>query len=166
MRFVLIVAAVFVGVLLVSIGALQPQQTAATASAPAAAPPTAEQVAAKAEAEEAARKAAAEKEKAASEEAQAYADAKEAMNSVRYSLADPESALFKDVWAVRGQIAGAPPTTFACGTVNAKNGFGGYVGYMPFVAVGSTVMTPGESIFPRVFQQVCLGGKKLFPVQV
>ncbi|EJL32223.1 hypothetical protein PMI01_02603 [Caulobacter sp. AP07] len=166
MRFALIVVAVFAGVLLASFVALQPRPTAATASAPAVAAPTAEQVAAKAEAEEVARKAAAEKEKAASEEAQVYADAKDALESVRNTLADPESALFKNVWAVRGQIADAPPTTFACGTVNAKNGFGGYVGYMPFVAVGSTVLTPQDGIFERVFRQVCLDGKKLFPVEV
>lgn len=108
----------------------------------------------------------AEKKAAEEQEAQAYASAKEAVQSVRYTLADPDSALFKDVWAVRGQIEGAPEGVFACGTVNAKNGFGGYVGYMPFVAVGSTVLTPQDHIFEGVFRDVCLGGKKLFPVQV
>lgn len=98
------------------------------------------------------------------QEAQAFASANEAVQSVRTSLADPDSALFKDVWAVRGQIAGAPVSVFACGTVNAKNGFGGYVGYTPFVAIGSTVLTPQDGIFERVFRQVCLGGEKLFPV--
>lgn len=97
--------------------------------------------------------------------AEAYTAAKSAIDSVRYSLADPDSALFKDVWAVRGQIADAPETVFACGTVNAKNAYGGYVGYTPFVAVGSTVLTPQDSIFERVFRQVCLDGKKLFPIQ-
>lgn len=166
MRFALIVAAVFAGVLLASFFILQPRPTRAIALAPAVAAPTAEQIATRTAADEAARKAAAEKEKAQAEEAQAYADAKGALESVRNTLADPESALFKDAWAVRGQIADAPPTTFACGTVNAKNGFGGYVGYTPFVAVGSTVLTPQDGIFERVFRQVCLGGKKLFPLQV
>lgn len=164
MRFSLIVVAIFAGVLLASFAILQPQPTPAIASVPAVVAPTAEQVATKA-ADETARKAAAEKDKADREEAQAYADAKVALESVRNTLADPESALFKDVWAVRGQIADAPPTTFACGTVNAKNGFGGYVGYTPFVAVGSTVLTPQDGIFERVFRQVCLGGEKLFAVK-
>ncbi|WP_343698412.1 hypothetical protein [Caulobacter sp.] len=111
-------------------------------------------------------KAQAEKDAAEREEAQAFASANEAVQAVRYSLADPDSALFKDVWAVRGQIDGAPEGVFTCGTVNAKNGFGGYVGYMPFVAVGSTVLTPQDGIFEQTFQRVCLEGKKLFPVQV
>jgi hypothetical protein len=166
MRFALIVVAIFAGVLLASFAVLQPRPPAAIASAPPVAASTAEQVAAKAAEVETARKVAAEKEKAEAEEAQVYADAKGALESVRYSLADPESALFKDVWAVRGQIADAPPTTFACGTVNAKNGFGGYVGYTPFVAVGSTVLTPQDGIFERVFRQVCLSGEKLFAVEV
>lgn len=70
-------------------------------------------------------------------DAEAYAAARSAIDAVRYSLADPDSALFKDVWAVRGQISDAPETVFACGTVNAKNAYGGYVGCTPFVAVGS-----------------------------
>ena len=165
MRFALIVVAIFAGVLLATSAVLQPRSTPAIAAAPAVAAPTAEQIAAKAAEVEAARKVAAEKEKAEAGEAQAYADTKVALESVRNTLADPDSALFKDVWAVRGQIANAPPTTFACGTVNAKNGFGGYVGYMPFVAVGSTVLTPQDGIFERVFRQVCLGGEKLFAVK-
>jgi hypothetical protein len=108
----------------------------------------------------------AEKEAAEQAEAQAYASAKEAIQSVRYSLADPDSALFKDVWAVRGKIKEAPEGVFACGTVNAKNGFGGYVGYTPFVAIGSTVLTPRDGIFVGVFREACLGGTKLFPMQV
>jgi hypothetical protein len=166
MRFALIVVAIFAGALLATFAVLQPRPSPAIVPAPAVVAPAAEQVAAKAVEVEAARKAAAEKERAEREEAQAYADANGALESVRYSLADPESALFKDVWAVRGQIADAPPTTFACGTVNAKNGFGGYVGYTPFVAVGSTVLTPQDGLFERVFRQVCLGGKKLFAVEV
>jgi hypothetical protein len=166
MRFALIVVAIFAGVLLASFAILQPQPAPAIASVPAVAAPMAEQVATKAAVDETARKAAAEKDKADREEAQAYVDAKVALESARNTLADPESALFKDVWAVRGQIADAPPTTFTCGTVNAKNGFGGYVGYTPFVAVGSTVLTPQDGIFERVFRQVCLGGNKLFPMQV
>lgn len=98
-------------------------------------------------------------------DAEAYSAAKSAIDSVRYSFADPDSALFKDVWAVRGQISGLPEGVFACGTVNAKNAYGGYVGYTPFVAIGSTVLTPQDSIFERVFRQVCLDGEKLFPIR-
>lgn len=106
------------------------------------------------------------KQEAERQEAQAYASAREAVEAVRSSLTDSDSAIFKDVWAVRGKLAETPEGVFACGSVNAKNSFGGYVGYMPFVAIGSTVVTPQDGIFEGVFREVCLGGKKLFPVQV
>jgi hypothetical protein len=108
----------------------------------------------------------AEKEEAERQEAQTYASAKQAVESVRSTLVDPDSAVFKDVWAVRARLDGTPEGTFACGSVNARNGFGGYTGYTMFVAIGSTVLTPQDSIFTGVFQTVCLDGKKLFPVQV
>ena len=52
-----------------------------------------------------------------------------ALSQVRNSLKDPDSALFKNVRLVDyfdGKVI--------CGDVNAKNSYGGYVGYTPFVA--------------------------------
>ena len=46
-------------------------------------------------------------------------------------LNDPESAQFRNL-----ELAGDA----VCGEVNAKNGFGGYVGFQPFYALGSDVL--------------------------
>ncbi|WP_036052429.1 hypothetical protein [Bradyrhizobium sp. URHD0069] len=47
---------------------------------------------------------------------------------VRANLRDPDSAQFQDIIVFRH---GNKHT--ACGSVNSKNGFGGYVGYKPFI---------------------------------
>lgn len=54
-------------------------------------------------------------------------------DAVRARLADPNSATFGPIsfGAVTGGLA-------ACGTVNAKNNLGGYVGQRPFTARNST----------------------------
>lgn len=48
--------------------------------------------------------------------------------AVKNQLRDPESAQFSDVTA---------NIESACGFVNSKNGYGGYSGKKPFVAVGT-----------------------------
>jgi hypothetical protein len=54
-------------------------------------------------------------------------DIAEIENGTRYVLKDPESAMFRDIQALkRGNV------TTICGWVNAKNSFGGYTGYVPF----------------------------------
>ncbi len=45
-------------------------------------------------------------------------------------LRDPDSAQFRDVWAVLGLNSN---TIYVCGELNDRNAFGGYVGYAPFV---------------------------------
>jgi len=47
-------------------------------------------------------------------------------------LKDPDSALFRNVALHRG--AKATNISYICGEMNAKNGFGGYIGYKPFIA--------------------------------
>jgi hypothetical protein len=47
------------------------------------------------------------------------------------ALNDPESARFRKIKAMWRDELGIG----VCGELNAKNGFGGYVGYRPFVAV-------------------------------
>ncbi|WP_447754285.1 hypothetical protein [Sphingopyxis fribergensis] len=56
-------------------------------------------------------------------------------NAVKRELRDPESAQFSDV---------VVNVESACGFVNSKNGFGGYVGRQPFVVVGeeATLLEP------------------------
>ena len=47
---------------------------------------------------------------------------------VRANLRDPDSAQFKDIIVFRHSNKHT-----ACGSVNSKNGLGGYVGYRPFI---------------------------------
>lgn len=64
---------------------------------------------------------------------------------VRDGLKDPASAMFRgDYWAAG--IAGGPFTV--CGWVNARNSFGGYTGYGPFVGLlrGSTFTLADVSV--------------------
>lgn len=62
----------------------------------------------------------------------------QAKQSVLATLSDPESAKFGTIIAV-GDPA-KPADSVACGLVNAKNAYGGYVGFTPFVAVGGEVV--------------------------
>ena len=50
-----------------------------------------------------------------------------AEQSVKQDLKDPDSAEFSDE-----TVKGDPDTGTVCGRVNAKNSFGGYVGYRKF----------------------------------
>jgi len=50
----------------------------------------------------------------------------EGENAATHDLRDPDSAKFRDI-RVRGDNV--------CGEINAKNGFGAYIGYRPFYAV-------------------------------
>ena len=64
-----------------------------------------------------------------------------AMNQVRASLKDPESARFSDLWA-------GTEGKYVCGAVNAKNSMGGYVGKRGFllqVATGIVQFEPDEA---------------------
>jgi hypothetical protein len=48
------------------------------------------------------------------------------------TLKDPESAKFKDTKAITVMYHGGRQT-FICGMVNAKNSFGGYTGFQPYI---------------------------------
>lgn len=54
-----------------------------------------------------------------------------AKNAVKENLKDPESATFRKLFLVKNQKGEA-----VCGEVNAKNSYGGYVGFQPFVSSG------------------------------
>ncbi|WP_423708625.1 hypothetical protein [Undibacterium sp. WLX3042] len=58
---------------------------------------------------------------------------------VTHNLKDPESAKFREVKLNKAKTA-------LCGEVNAKNGFGAYGGYQPFVATDSgAIIMRGDS---------------------
>lgn len=53
-------------------------------------------------------------------------------------MKDPEAARFRNVEF-------NPETGVACGQVNMKNAFGGYVGYQDFIVKGDFALTRGEA---------------------
>lgn len=60
------------------------------------------------------------------------------------TLKDPESARFSDVYGIAGENA-EPGKHAVCGRVNAKNSYGGYVGYRPFLVMGKHVLIGGDA---------------------
>lgn len=75
---------------------------------------------------------------------------------VRNALKDPDSAKF-------GRIAGAeaadkPGIVYVCGTVNAKNSFGGFTGDKPYVGVLGAIDSEGKTI--GVFNVLSFGSTK------
>jgi hypothetical protein len=69
---------------------------------------------------------------------------------VRKNLKDPESARFAGVRVHRSKAGIAA----VCGSVNAKNGFGGYGGDKDFVVLGSIVLIePDESDMLATFRK-------------
>jgi len=80
-----------------------------------------------------------------------------AQDAVKRLLRDPESATFEEL-----AVVSHGDTMLACGYVNAKNGFGGYVGRQAFVgstgtAILSSQMAHGE--FRKLWQRACVGGR-------
>lgn len=55
-------------------------------------------------------------------------------------LRDPESAQYRDIYGVQTQNG----TRVVCGMVNAKNAYGGYVGFMPFSVAGDTAIVASQ----------------------
>lgn len=72
-----------------------------------------------------------------------------ALDAVRSMLNDPESAQFKDV--VVGQV-------YVCGSVNARNRLGGYIGYQRFMTDRYFLSDVGE---PAVLENDHLFGPML-----
>ncbi len=83
-----------------------------------------------------------------------------AEQAVKTLLRDPESARFGPISIVRQ--SGASGALLACGTFNAKNGFGGYAGPQRFVsggyATGTVIETSaGATTFSRLWDRACRG---------
>lgn len=60
-----------------------------------------------------------------------------AQDAVRQMLKDPESARFRSV-ASTAHVTPRGEKVYVCGEVNAKNSFGGYVGFRHFYAIVSS----------------------------
>ncbi|UQS88750.1 hypothetical protein M5C90_24605 [Pseudomonas chlororaphis subsp. piscium] len=76
-----------------------------------------------------------------------------AKTTIAGMLKDPESARFSGVIGV--QRVGYPNSTAVCGNVNAKNSYGGYVGSVPFMVVGSRgQLWDSTSRFARVMNDL------------
>ncbi len=74
--------------------------------------------------------------------------------AVKEKLRDPSSAQYKEVYFCRG----SRDIPMTCGSVNSKNGFGGYSGYQRFISGGSANVTFLESEvngFGSVWAQMC-----------
>ncbi len=75
-----------------------------------------------------------------------------AKDSVSATLRDPSSAQFGEISVYHhgDQVA-------VCGTVNARNGFGGMAGAERFFVSGSVAMTEGQDrqAFPLVWRKLC-----------
>lgn len=76
---------------------------------------------------------------------------------VRAMLKDPDGAQFRGVTTGYDEKRREPAV---CGFVNGRNGFGGYVGFVPFYSTASATEfdTPRSSfLFRRTFNRICPG---------
>jgi hypothetical protein len=84
-----------------------------------------------------------------------------AQDAVKALLRDPASAVFDHMASRSACVAEAKdgpcvPAVVTCGTVNSKNGFGGYTGAERFIFLGSRTMFETKSAgFASVWRQAC-----------
>ncbi|WP_219810289.1 hypothetical protein [Halomonas caseinilytica] len=69
-----------------------------------------------------------------------------AKEKVKSQLKDPESARFGDKIYGTREVGNASGENAVCGTVNAKNGFGGYAGEVRFAIFNDDVFLPTEML--------------------
>ena len=76
----------------------------------------------------------------------------DAMNQVRNRMRDPDSAKFG-----RLRVSHASGRFALCGTVNAQNAFGGYVGYRRYVATPSMALLAEDDpdLFAKFWAEMC-----------
>lgn len=79
------------------------------------------------------------------------------------NLRDPDSAKFENVYLYTTVHDGKKAYAF-CGTVNAKNGMGGYAGAEEFIAAPTIAATRSQMAdFPKAWKLLCSGkGEKLY----
>lgn len=76
-----------------------------------------------------------------------------ATNAATSDLKDPNSAQFRDV-----RIVQTPAGRVVCGSINAKNTYGGYVGFTPFAAAwASATKFKNGTDFPSLYAAANVG---------
>ncbi len=81
---------------------------------------------------------------------------------VKQHLRDPDLARFGSIKAYSDRKLNSKQVTVACGSVNAKNAFGGYTGSKDFVLVADTLQLFMDSElnnanFVRLWNGLCAG---------
>ncbi len=95
-----------------------------------------------------------------------WIEAKQALSTVQSGLKDPDSARFRNVWAVKMPLTTGEVATLFCGEVNARNAFGGYIGFQPFIALGHAAYTAESStVFDGMYQQYCVTAERVMLVE-
>lgn len=82
--------------------------------------------------------------------------------AVKQLLRDPDSAKFGSMRVYGDRRLGGKPVTVVCGSVNAKNAFGGYPGAKDFVFVSETLAVAidndgDNTAFVKVWNSLCAG---------
>jgi hypothetical protein len=87
----------------------------------------------------------------------------ESKDAILAKLCDPDSAQFENVYFHTTEHDGKKLYAY-CGTVNAKNGFGGYAGKEEFIAAPTIAATRSQlADFAGAWKLVCSGtGEKVF----
>lgn len=84
------------------------------------------------------------------------AAALDTLGRFKAQMRDPSSVSFRNLVIVH--VAGGAKTwenSAVCGEVNARNGFGGYTGYVPFIAADTYSTTPSDRSFGALFAANC-----------
>lgn len=89
----------------------------------------------------------------------------QARAAVSKTLRDPDAARFAELKRTKFPNVKGVPTDAVCGTVNAKNAYGAYIGAKPFVYLpaGNFVRIVGEgdaadkAISQAIYKRFCLG---------
>lgn len=84
------------------------------------------------------------------------AAALDTLGRFKAQMRDPGSVSFRNLVIVH--VAGGAKTwenSAVCGEVNARNGFGGYTGFVPFIAADTFSTTPSDRSFRALFEANC-----------
>lgn len=90
-----------------------------------------------------------------------------ARTAIEGRLRDPESVQFRNTRAYRlpnGNVV-------VCGELNARNGFGGLIGFTRFLTAGTSAMAdePGTlqaAVFENAWRQVCVDKPEAMPISL
>lgn len=84
------------------------------------------------------------------------AAALDTLGRFKAQMRDPSSVSFRNLVIVH--VAGSAKTwenSAVCGEVNARNGFGGFTGFVPFIAADTFSTTPSDQSFGALFAANC-----------